>query len=199
MKIYTRTLLRLVPVVLAVHTIGVSAATPKPSGSAAGDTASQDARTILEQAKARAAAEHKEILLVFSASWCGPCHRLQRFMEEGAVRPILEKAFVTARLDAGEMPGDNRHANTPGAEKLQSAMGGGDAGFPFVVMLNAEGKPITTALRPVEGSDSDRNIGYPTKPEEIEWFMQMLHQAAPSLSEKEKAKVRRWLDDHARS
>ena len=153
---------------------------------------------IMAHLKSQAAAEHKSILLTFGASWCGNCRLLDKFLADPAMHPILTKAFVFADLDAGEREGDKRHANTPGAVDLMSSLGGKEAGFPFIVMLDADGKLIANSLRPV-GKGSGENTGYPDARYEIDWFMEMLKKAAPSLSVQEQATVRDWLIAHSSS
>lgn len=69
---------------------------------------------MFAKAKAEARQQHKHILMVFSASWCGPCKMYERFLEDPQMKPITDKAFVVDRIDVGERPGDLTHADTPG-------------------------------------------------------------------------------------
>jgi thiol-disulfide isomerase/thioredoxin len=175
----------LLPLVLLATT--VHAATALPS-----------ADEVLTQAKSQAAAQHKNILLTFSASWCGPCHMFEHFLADPTIRPIVEKAFVTATLDVGERPDDPRHSNSPGAEELRAHLGGSAAGYPYIIMLDPTGKPIVNSFRPDPKSKSGKaSIGYPDSPEEIDWFMQMLQKSAPSLNAQDTATINSWLKAHS--
>lgn len=159
-------------------------------------TAAQEtADAMFARAKAEAKAEHKNILAVFSASWCGPCKLYERFLQDPQMKPITEEAFVIQRFDVGEHPGDPRHADTPGAVALRSALGAvHEPGFPFIVMTDGDGNPIVNSYR---NGNSNANIGYPASAAEIDWYLDMLKRAAPSLSPGDLAATRKWLHNHS--
>jgi thiol-disulfide isomerase/thioredoxin len=153
------------------------------------------ADALLQQAKAAAKSEHKNILMVFSASWCGPCKLFERFLEDPQMKPITEKAFVVQRFDVGERPNDPKHADTPGGAALRSSLGGvGEPGFPFLIMTDENGRPIVNSY---QNGKADSNIGYPAAPSEIDWYVDMLKRAAPALSADDLAATHAWLDKHA--
>ena len=154
------------------------------------------AQDVMTKAEARASAEHKNILLTFSASWCGPCKMFERFLEDPAIHPIMDKAFVMDRLDVGEHPSDTKHADSPGGEDLLASLGGKNTGYPYIVMVTPAGKPIVNSLR---GGKPDGNVGYPALPVEVDWFMDMLQKAAPSLTAQDRTTIHTWLTTHGHS
>jgi hypothetical protein len=84
---------------------------------------------LFAQAKAMAQSGHEDLVLVFPASWCGPCTLDEPFLltaslfdrlledpqfEDPQLQPIPEKALAIERIDGGERKGDPRHSDTPG-------------------------------------------------------------------------------------
>ncbi len=147
----------------------------------------------LSSAKAEAARQHKDIFLVFGASWCPPCRELEAFLEDRAIRPIVEKYFVIVTLNVFEQRGKHPELNTPGAEKLVNDYGGEAGGVPFIVFLDEQGQPVINSNRPEKGKAKGENVGYPALPEEIDWFMTMLQKSVPSLAPAEAKTIEAWL------
>ena len=167
----------------------------------AGQTSDRDTRTadcLLKAAEATARSQQKNVLLMFSASWCAPCHRLQSFLVDPTIRPIFDRYFVKLIVISGERPDDTRHQNTPGAEQLLESLHDTDTNLPLVVMLNSSGKVIVDSVRPVLGPRNlHANIGYPESPTGIDWFLEMLRRAAPSLTSNERSTIQKWLRQHS--
>lgn len=110
------------------------------------------------------------------------------------MKRITEKAFVVQRIDVGEFKNDAKQINTRGGAELRSALGGvGEPGFPFFVMTDEEGNSLVNSYR--DGNTSG-NVGYPALPEEIDWYVEMLRRAAPSLTAAELTATRTWLQKH---
>lgn len=153
---------------------------------------------LLKDTEAIASSQHKNILLIFNASWCGPCHRLESFLADPAMRPIFDRHFVKLVVDYGERSDDTRHQDTPGADELIDSLHDTDTGLPLIVMLSSSGKPIVDSVRPVYGRRNNHaNIGYPYSPTGIDWFLEMLRRAAPSLTSNESETIQNWLLQHS--
>lgn len=153
------------------------------------------ATSFFYRAQAQAHQEHKHILMVFSASWCGPCKLYERFLEDEKIKPLHDKAFVVVRIDVGEKAGDTKHQNTPGGEQLRATLGAvGEPGFPFLVITDESGQPIVNSY--AQGK-TDANVGYPAAPEEIDWYVEMLKRGAPSLTPAELKTIHNWLKKYS--
>jgi hypothetical protein len=61
------------------------------------------------------------------------------------------------------------------------------------VFLDLGGALIVNSNRPTKKGKTGENIGYPSTPEEIDWFMIMIKRAAPALTEPDAAVIEAWL------
>jgi hypothetical protein len=129
---------------------------------------------VLAPARVKAAAEHKSIFVHFGASWCVWCRRLDAFLDRPDIKPVFEKYFIPVKLVVQEND-KNKALENPGADALLKKFGG-PSGLPYSAFLDAEGKLIVNSMR------NGQNIGYPSQPDEIGWFIQMMKQAAPKMS-----------------
>jgi hypothetical protein len=104
---------------------------------------------------------------------------LGKFIESEEINPILSKYFVVTHLEMGKAKESN-----PGTDTYLAQYGGEAKGAPFLAFVDAQGKLVINSL--ANGTD---NIGYPAEPAEIDWFMQMLHKAAPQMSKQERGTI----------
>lgn len=130
---------------------------------------------LLSTAEAKAAAEHKAIFVHFGASWCGWCRRLDAFLDRPDIKPVFDKYFIPVKLVVQENA-KNKALENPGADALLKQFGG-PSGLPYSAFLDAKGVLIVNSKR------DGQNIGYPGEPEEIDWFVHMMKEAAPKMPE----------------
>jgi thioredoxin-related protein len=107
-------------------------------------TTSAGWETDIEMAKAKAAQEHKLILLNFSGSdWCGPCIRLHNeIFEKEAFKSFADNNLVLVnadfpRLKKNQLSKEQQKKNDLLADKYNDK-----GSFPYTVLLDAEGKLI---------------------------------------------------------
>ncbi len=61
-----------------------------------------DAHQEIREAIARAAKEHKNVLIVFGANWCYDCHVLDLAFHRPDLAPILQRNYEVVHVDIGE-------------------------------------------------------------------------------------------------
>lgn len=104
----------------------------------------QSWKTSFTEAKAQAAAENKNILLVFSGSdWCAPCIKLDKtiwqseeFKSESAQKWVIYKADFPKKK-ANLLPLELTESNKKLAEQYNKA-----GNFPLVLLLNPAGSVL---------------------------------------------------------
>jgi hypothetical protein len=155
--------------------------------------AAETAAALMAAATAEASSAHKNVLVVFHASWCGWCRKFDAMLADRKVGPLLARHFVVAKIDVLEHE-EKAALNTPGGEEVMAAVGGKGQGLPFLAIVDSAARPIVNSIRQPE----NKNIGYPGEPEEIAWFMTMLKRSVPGLEPAEAAAVENWLRRQAR-
>lgn len=136
-----------------------------------------DAAQLLQEALAEAAASNRRVIVQETATWCGPCHLLARYLEQR--RSIWEKDYLWVRIDQ----------RWTGSDEVMSAIKPQPrGGIPWFAILDAEGKPLATSDGP------DGNIGFPSEPAGIDHFLSMLQSTSQRMSENDLATLRADLE-----
>lgn len=111
---------------LASAAPAVLAATPEIYS----DTA--DAHADLKAALARAAHEHKRVILDFGGNWCGDCQVLDLYFHDPANAALLERSFVMVHVNIGRYD-----RNLDLAKRYQIPL---EKGVPALAILDSRGR-----------------------------------------------------------
>lgn len=96
---------------------------------------SLDGDKQIADALALAKKEKKNVILQFGANWCGWCHRLHALFEKDpTIANKLKSDFIVVLVDVNK--GHN--------EKIIKGYKANTFGLPVMVVLDAEGKQLTT-------------------------------------------------------
>lgn len=141
-----------------------------------------DAEELLQAALGQAEKEEKRVFIHLGAPWCGPCHRLERFLRDQ--QQILRPDYVFLKIDIDRMTNGKSVA-----DRLRESQPGG---IPWMAILDDSGKKLITSDGP------KGNIGHPVGPEEIEHFIAMLRSTGKRISAKQLAEIREKLAENAK-
>jgi thioredoxin 1 len=89
----------------------------------------------LEAALARAAKEHKRVLVVFGANWCYDCHVLDSTFRSAAFKPLVDNNYVVVHINIGDEGQDNNDIAAQFGVPL-------DRGVPNIAVVEANGKTV---------------------------------------------------------
>jgi uncharacterized protein YyaL (SSP411 family) len=162
--------------------------------SMSGQTAAPDsAQTVVHAAVLKAQSSKVNVLLIFHATWCSWCKRLETAFSDSTIKPIIDKNYIVAMLDVKERGEKVQTFENPGGQKFLSDFGGDKSGLPFIVFLNGKGKMIANSnVMPKE-----QNIGYPGSIEEIDAFVMLLKKTAPRITNKQLDDMKDYFELHA--
>ncbi len=136
------------------------------------------AETVMQKTYQQANSSNKKVLLIFHASWCGWCHKMDSSLNDPGCKKYFDKNFVTQHLTVMESKGKENLQN-PGALELMNQYNGKDQGLPYWVILDKDGNMLfDSQVRKVQpdGTVKGGNMGCPASTEEVKAFIEILKQ-----------------------
>jgi thioredoxin-related protein len=140
------------------------------------------ADAVLKEARARAAKENKNVMVIFHASWCGWCHKMDTSLNDPSVKDFFDKNYVITHLVISESK-DKKNLENPGAAELNKQWGGADQGIPFWVIMDKNGTILADSQK-----KRGENVGCPATSEEVAHFINVLKKTS-SITDEQIAKV----------
>lgn len=141
------------------------------------------AKEILVEAYAKAASEKKNVMVIFHASWCGWCTKMDRSIGDSLIKPLFDKSYVIVHLTVYES-NNNKALENPGALDFLTLHGGNDKGLPYWIVLNDKGDKLGDSKTIYPGKTEPDNTGCPASAVEVAHFIAVLKQTS-ALNEKE--------------
>jgi thiol-disulfide isomerase/thioredoxin len=138
------------------------------------------ADAVMKEAYNKAARSDKKVFLIFHASWCVWCKKMEASMKDSTCKSSFEKNFVTVFLDVDETD-DKKSLENPGADALRNKYFGKDQGIPFWLIFDKDGKLLADSKirKEGEGPAQGSNVGCPAAEDEVNYFIGVLKKTTP--------------------
>ena len=148
------------------------------------------AEEVMKEAFASAKKQNKKVLIMFHASWCGWCHKMDTSLNDASVKKLFEDNFVIRHLVVFESNGKENLEN-PGALEMITKYDGKDQGIPFWLIFDKDEKFLADSRMKVmvNGVEKLQNTGCPATKEEVEYFIDVLKKTT-ALQEDQIEKIR---------
>jgi len=140
------------------------------------------AKQILDAAYKQATAQNKKIFLMFHASWCGWCHKMDSSINNPLVKKFFTDNYILTHLVVNESH-NNKSLENKGADALLKQYKAFEKGIPFWVILDKDGKLLKDSF--MKNADGTTGIiGCPASEKEVTAFITVL-EATSSMKENE--------------
>ena len=127
--------------------------------------------TIMAAAYKKAAKENKNVFVIFHASWCGWCKKLDASMNDVTTKKYFDDNYVIVHLTVQENP-VNKKLENKGADLFLAKYKGEKAGLPFFLIMDKKGMKLGDSF--VNGE----NLGCPASAKEVESFIVLLNKSS---------------------
>jgi thiol-disulfide isomerase/thioredoxin len=163
------------------------------SGPSQSDPPSVD--QILKEAMQQATKEKKNILIIFHASWCGWCRKMDSSINDESCRKFFEGSYVIRHMVAYESR-DKKSLENPGVYEFLSRYNADELGLPSWFIFDQNGNLLADSqIRPPGANITTRgeNIGCPTTGKEVASFIEVLKKTSHLNALQQAAIEKRFL------
>jgi thioredoxin-related protein len=153
---------------------------------------------IMKEAYAAAVKEDKKVFVMFHASWCGWCHKMDASMNDQACKKFFDDNFVIRHLVVFESAG-KKNLENPGALEMLTKYEGANEGIPFWLVFDKNGNLLADSRMPAPATAPNnipQNTGCPASKEEVEYFIEVLKKTT-SLNDEQLDSIRKRFRKNA--
>lgn len=147
---------------------------------------------IMKDAYQQAAKENKNVFVIFHASWCVWCHRMDSSMNDASCKKYFDDNYVIRHMTVDESK-DKKNLENPGADEFRNKYGGKDLGIPYWLIFDPKGELLADSRIRMDGnvnSTPGDNSGCPAVEKEVDYFIKVLKQTS-KLDASDEAAVRK--------
>jgi len=149
-----------------------------------------EASTIVNSALKKAAIENKNTLLIFHASWCGWCHKMDASLKDPSCKAFFDKYYVIEHLVVLESK-DKLALENPGGMDYLKKYSGDVEGLPYWVILDKDGNLLADS-RIDKVNPKGTNSGCPASEKEVNYFIEVLKSSSKLTAEQLKVIAKRF-------
>ncbi|MBI5856816.1 MAG: thioredoxin family protein [Sphingobacteriales bacterium] len=137
------------------------------------------ADAIMNNAFEKAKSENKNVFLMFHASWCGWCHKMDKSMNDPVCKKFFDDNFIVCHLVVDESK-DRKNLENSGADELRKKYHGDGQGIPFWLIFDKTGNLLADSKmrKEGEGPGDGQNTGCPATEEEVNYFIEVLRKSS---------------------
>jgi len=132
---------------------------------------------ILADARSVATKENKNVFVIFHASWCGWCHKMDTAMNDPAIKKFFSDNYVVRHLVVMESK-NKKNLENPGALELMQKYSGEGSGIPFWFISDKNGQFLMDSRQQNADGKPGDNVGCPASDKEVEYFIKVLKQTS---------------------
>ena len=149
------------------------------------------AKDIMREACQQAAKENKNVFVMFHASWCVWCHRMDTSMNDASCKKFFDDNYVIRHLVVDEAAA-KKNLETPGAAEMKTKFNGDGQGIPFWLVFDKDGNLLADSKMRKEGEGPEKgdNAGSPATEKEVDFFIEVLKKTS-SITKEQIAIIRK--------
>lgn len=130
------------------------------------------AQEVLQSAYKLASAQHKNVMLLFTASWCGWCRKMDASLNDSSCKKFFDDNYVIVHLTVYETAA-KKNTENPGAGDLLKQLNAFNEGIPAWFIYDANGRLLGDCfMRTADGKKV--SVGCPASEKEVEAFIKVL-------------------------
>ncbi|MBL7732405.1 MAG: thioredoxin family protein [Chitinophagaceae bacterium] len=141
------------------------------------------AEDVLMDACRQAAREQKNVFVIFHASWCIWCRRMDTSMNDPSCKKFFQDNYVVVHLVTDESD-KKKHLENPGGAEMKDRYHGKEKGLPYWVVLDNKASLLADSRMPGDDNTpgAGANTGCPAAENEVNYFISVLKKTS-SLDE----------------
>ena len=128
---------------------------------------------------AEASKAHKNVFIIFHASWCSWCHKMDNAMNDAGVKSFFDNNYIVKHITIDESK-DKKDLENPGGDALRKKYHGDQQGLPYWFIIDANGNFLADSrLKPGDDPNAKEvSVGCPAEKNEVDYFTKVIRKTS---------------------